>query len=215
MKHKICLFAIVILSACTVKTTHKTVNKIKFSNKVISDSLLAKIPSIKYSRFELNSNSNQKIEQRYIKLTQNQIDFFFTFKEQKKLNDFMEFKTYFLGKKQLSKDKQAIFLICDADYMGIYLYCAIINQTGKLIGKFNPAYLEVDADYSINGKGEFVNDSTYRFTEVDFQYIDDNHKKATQDSLIRIFHITPKQIQIMKETKFPTDTIREEENLIN
>jgi hypothetical protein len=93
--------------------------------------------------------------------------------------------------------------------MGIFIYGAIINSEGKLTGKFNPAYLELDADYSINGKGEFLNDSTYQLSEVSYEYIDFDHKKAKQDSIVKIIEIGTMTIQTRQEIKFPTDTIIE------
>jgi len=95
------------------------------------------------------------------------------------------------------------------------LDCVVVDQEGKLIGKFSLAYIDSDADYSNVVKGEFLNDSTYKYSEVSFAYIDGDHKKATQDSTIQIVKITNKKIQTKLVEKFPTDTILENDNIEN
>ena len=209
MRHFIYILALSILGVCLTKTTHSKDLKIKFCNEIITDSILDNIPTITYSKFRLYKGSNQNIEQKYAVLTQNQFNFFFTKEEQKEFSDYSKFKTYFLGKKKLGIDRLAIFLLCDADYLGIYLYCAIVNCKGELTGKFIPAYLELDAGYSIKGEGKFLNDSTYQFSEVNFEYIDSDHKKAKQDSMINIIEIRTNSIHTKPEIKFPTKTIIE------
>ena len=209
MKHFIYILTLSIFVACSTKATHKEDGTVKFCNSIITDSILEKIPTISYSKFEINQNSNQNIELKYTSLTQEQIDFFFTKEEQKNLSDYSEFKMYFFGKKNLGNDKLAIFLLCDTGYMGVFLYCAVINNGGKLTGKFNPAYLELDASYSIIGKGEFLNDSTYHFSEVNYEYIDSDHKMIKKDSLVKIIEIKTISLQTKQELKFPTDTIIE------
>lgn len=58
-------------------------------------------------------------------------------------------------------------------------------------------------------KGEYLNDSTYKYSEVSFAYIDAEHKKAIQDSTIKIVRIENKKIHTELVAKFPTDTIIE------
>jgi hypothetical protein len=209
MRHLIYILVLSIFVACSTKTTHSETGRVKFYNSIITDSILGKIPTITYSKFELNQDSNDNNEKKYTSLTQEQIDFFFTKEEQKKLSDYSEYRTYFIGKKKLGNEKLAIFLLCDAGYMGLSLYCAVIDSAGNLIGKFNPAYLELDAGYSIKGEGEFLNDSTYHFSEVNYEYIDSDHKITKRDSLIKIIEIKTKTLRTIQEIKFPTDTIIE------
>lgn len=197
-------------SACSTKTSSTETNEKEFTNEFISDSLLTKIPTINYSKFELKNTDNKDIKYKYIGVNEKQLNFFYSQQELKELTDyFEEMHVYFYGKRKIGTDKMALYMLIDADYLGIYLECAVVDKAGKLIGKFSPAYTYSDADYWNVVKGEFLNDSTYKYSEVNFTYIDGNHKKATQDSTIYIVKITDKKIQTKLITKFPTDTIVE------
>jgi len=186
----------------------------EFSIEVISDSLLERIPTINNSKFELKKTDNQNIKNKYVAVNQKQLNFFYTIEEQKKLTDyFSDMHIYFYGKKKLGNKKLALFILNDADYMGIYLDCVIVDKGGTLIGKFSPAFIVLDADYSDIVKGEFLNDSTYKYSEVNYSYIDSEHKKVIQDSTIKIVKIDNKKIQTKLVEKFPTDTILEDNNI--
>ena len=213
MKPVIYIFMLLTFSACSTKTSSTETNENEFTNEFISDSLLTKIPTISCSKFELNSSDNEHIDHKYIDVTEKQLNFFYSEKELKKLTDyFEEMHVYFYGKRKIGTDKMALYMLIDADYLGIYLDCAVVDKAGNLIGKFYPAYTYSDADYWNVVKGEFLNDSTYKYSEVNFTYIDGNHKTATQDSTIYIVTITDKEIQTKLITKFPTDTIIESDN---
>ncbi len=214
MKHLIYILTFLIFNSCTTKTALKAKAENEISIEVISDSLLERIPTINYSKLELKKTDNQNINNKYVAVSQKQLNFFYTIEEQKKLTDyFTDMHMYFYGKKKLGTEKLALFILNDADYMGIYLDCVIVGKDGKLIGKFSPAYIVLDADYSDVVKGEFLNDSMYKYSEVNYSYIDSEHKKATQDSTIKIVKIGNKKIQTKLVEKFPTDTILENNNI--
>lgn len=216
MKQLIYILAFLTFNACSTKTSLNNKIASEFTNEILSDSLLAKIPAINFSIFELKNTDNENIKNKYVGLSQKQLNYFFAKKELEKLTTHFDMmRVYFYGKRKLGTDKMALFILIDADYMGIYMYCAVIDKKGKLIGKFLPAYINSDADYSYVVKGEFLNDSTYMYSEVDFVYIDLDHKKATQDSIVKIVRIEQKQIRTELIEKFPTDTIFENDNTEN
>ncbi|MDR0812319.1 MAG: hypothetical protein LBN23_08655 [Paludibacter sp.] len=203
-------FIVLILCACSISTRHQKYSQNEFCSEIISDSLLSQIPEIQLSEFELNNTSNQEIKHTRICLTQNQLNYFFTEKEQKENFDyFSETKMYFFGKKKLENDKMAIFIFLDTDYLGFYLYCAIINKSGQFADKFLAAYIDIDANYALKGNGLFLNDSVYKLMENKFEYIDNEHTIATNDSSIKIIEIKKEKIYIQEDIKFPTDTIIE------
>ena len=210
MKQLIYILVFLTLSSCSTKTSLNEKTENEFTNEFISDSLLTEIPTIGYSKFELTNTDNKNVKNKYIGVNQKQLNFFYTHKELKELTDYFDvMHVYFYGKRKLGTEKMALFILIDADYQGIYLYCAIVDKEGRLIGKFLPAYIDYDGDYSDVVKGEFLNDSTYKYSEVSFAYIDVDHKNATQDSTIKIVKITNKKIQTKIVEKFPTDTLLE------
>jgi len=213
MKQLIYILTLLTLSACSTKTSLKEKTENEFTYEFISDSLLTKIPTINYAKIELKNTDNQNIENKYIAVNQQQLNFFYTREEQEKMTDyFSETHMYFYGKKKIGVEKLAFFILIDANYLGLYLDCAVVDKEGKLIGKFLPAYIDVDAGYSNVAKGEFLNDSTYKYSEVSFAYIDAEHKKAIQDSIIKIVTIENMKIHTELVEKLPTDTIIENEN---
>jgi len=215
MKQLIYIFVFLTFCACPTKTSlnEKKVNE--FTNEFISDSLLTKIPAINYSKFELKNTDNENIKNKYPVVNQKQLNFLYTRIEVKKMTDYFdEMQVYFYGKRKLGNEKMALFILIDANYLGIYLDCVVIDKKGKLIGKFSLAYIDSDADYSNVVKGEFLNDSTYKYSEVCFAYIDVDHKKAILDSTIKIVKIANKKILTKLVEKFPTDTILENNNNI-
>lgn len=213
MKQLIYILTFLTFNSCSKIALKSKVEK-EFSIGVISDSLLERIPTINYSKFELKKTDNLNVKNKYIAVNQKQLNFFYSIEEQKKLTDyFSDIHMYFYGKKKLGTEKLALFIFNDADCMGIHLDCVIVNKDGKLIGKFSPAYIILDADYSDIVKGEFLSDSTYKYSEINYSYIDSEHKKATQDSTIKIVKIDNKKILTKLVEKFPTDTIFENNNI--
>jgi hypothetical protein len=64
MKHFIYILTLAILGSCSTKTSIKENVKDKFYNEIITDSILDNMPTITYSKFELNQDANQNIEQK-------------------------------------------------------------------------------------------------------------------------------------------------------
>ena len=211
MKKLIYFLTFIALSACTNKTSLQVkTDKNDFTNKIISDSTLAQIPTTDKTKFELKNNKNQTKKKNHLLLNQGQLNFFFSKKEQKELFDyFSDSEVSFTGKKKLGNNWLAILISLDAGYMGEYLYCTVIDKKGKFLGKFLLAYIDLDADYSNLCKGEFVNDSTIKILESGSEYIDSEHLKYKTDSTTKIIGISKTGIRIMNEIKQRPDTIEE------
>lgn len=211
MRKLIYFLTFITLAACTNKTSKQlSTDKNEFTNEIISDSTLSQIPTTDKTKFELKNNKNQIKKKNYIQLNQGQLNFFFSRKEQKELFDyFSNPEISFKGKKKLGNNWLAIFISLDADYLGEYLYCAVIDRNGKFLGKFLLAYIDLDAGYSNLCKGEFVNDSTIKILESGSEYIDSEHLKYKTDSTTKIIGISKTGIRIMNEIKQRPDTIEE------
>ncbi|MEA4974451.1 MAG: hypothetical protein VB046_01810 [Paludibacter sp.] len=211
MRKLIYFLTFITLAACTSKTSKQvSTDKNEFTNEIISDSTLSQISTTDKTKFELKNNKNQTKKKNYIQLNQGQLNFFFSRKEQKELFDyFSNPEISFKGKKKLGNNWLAIFISLDADYLGEYLYCAVIDRNGKFLGKFLLAYIDLDAGYSNLCKGEFVNDSTIKILESGSEYIDSEHLKYKTDSTTKIIGISKTGIRIMNEIKQQPDTIEE------
>lgn len=208
MRQLIYILALLLLCSCSVRTSVIEMKAGEFSNEFISDSLLTKIPTTVGSGFDLTHTDNKNIENKYIVVNEKQLNFFYSPDQLKNMTDyFEEMHIYFYGKRKLGNEKLALFILIDASYLGIYLDCVIIDKEGKLIGKFSPAYIDSDAGYTNTAKGEFLNDSTYKYTEISSAYIDVDHKKETLDSTVSIVIIANKEIHTKLIRKSPTDTI--------
>ena len=213
MKHLAYILTLIVLSGCVSKTVqhseeNENANNIS-NNEIVKQYKLDSIPFISNLRFELDKKSNLNLAKKHMKLTQQQIDFFFSKEEQSQLSEMSEINAYFLGKRNLRNNQLAVFILCDFDYLGINLYCATLDKNGKLKNKFTPAYLELDAGYSISGKGEFLNDTTYQLIETCYEYIDYEHKLKKKDYSVKIIAIGLDSTRIQSERKYPTDTIVE------
>jgi hypothetical protein len=211
MKKLIYFLTFITLSACTNKTSQQVnTEKIEFTNEIISNSILSEIPTTDKTKFELQNDKNQTKKKNHLLVNQEQLNFFFSKKEQKELFDyFSNPEISFTGKKKLGNNWLAIFISLDADYLGEYLYCAVIDKEGKFLGKFLLAYIDLDADYSNQSKGEFLNDSTIKILESGSEYIDAEHLKYKTDSTTKILGISKYGVQIKQEIKQRPDTIEE------
>ena len=211
MKKLIYFLTFISLSACTNKTSQQVnTNKNEFTNEMISDSTLSQIPTIDKIKFELTNNKTQTKKKSHIQLNQGQLNFLFSKKEQKELFDyFSNPEISFTGKKKLGNNWLAILISFDADYLGDYLYCAVIDKKGKFLGKFLLAYIDLDAGYSNLCSGEFLNDSTIKILECGTEYIDPEHLKYKTDSTTKIIGISKNGIRIKNEIKQRPDTIEE------
>ena len=184
----------------------KSVNE-PFINSIITDSILSNIPTMKQTSFDVSLFDKKDSDKGLIELTSKQLSFFFSKAKIKQTRDYFdEEKFYFFGKKPLGETKLAMFIIVDAGYQGRYLYCSIIERNGKLQGKFLCSYLDVDSDCSNLSKGEFINDSIYKFSESRFSYIDNEHKSVSIDSVIHEVYIG-KVIKFKIVKGFPVDTL--------
>ena len=210
MRKLIYFLTFITLSACSNKTSQQVnTDKNEFTNEIISDSTLSQIPTTDETKFELKNNKNQTNKKNHLRLNQGQLNFFFSNKEQKKLFDyFSNPEVSYTGKKKLGINWLAILISLDADYMGEYLYCAVIDKNGKFLGKFLLAYIDLDADYSNLCKGEFVNDSTIKILESGSEYIDSEHLKYKTNSSTKIIRIRKTGIRIMNEIKQQPDTVQ-------
>ena len=211
MRKLIYFLTFIILFACTDKTSQQVdTDKNEFTNEIISDSILTQIPTTEKTKFELKNNKNQTKKKNHLQLNQEQLNFFFSKKEQKELFDyFSNPEISFTGKKKLGNSLLGIFISLDADYLGEYLYCAVIDRKGKFLGKFLLAYIDLDADYSNLSKGEFVNDSTVKILESSSEYVDSKHLKYKTDSTTKIIGIRKTGIRVVNEIKQRTDKIEE------
>lgn len=208
MKQLIYILIFLSLCACSARTPVNETTISEFSNEFISDSLLTKIPTTDSSEFDLTHTDNKNIEDKYIVVNEKQLNFLYSPDQLNNMTDyFEEMHVYFYGKRKLGTEKIALFILIDGGYLGIYLDCVIINKEGKLIGKFSPAYIDTDADYTNIARGEFLSDSTYMHTEISSTYIDADHKKEILDSTVSIVIIANKEIHTKLIRKSPTDTI--------
>lgn len=211
MRKLIYFLTFITISACTNKTSQlANTEKTDFTNEIISDSALSQIPTTGKTKFELQYNKTQTKKKSHLLLNQEQLNFFFSKNEQKELFDyFLNPEISFTGKKKLGNNWLAILISLDADYLGEYLYCAVIDRKGKFLGKFQLAYIDLDADYSNLCKGEFVNDSTIKILESGSEYIDSEHLKYKTDTTTKIIGISKTGIRIINEIKQRPDTIEE------
>jgi len=211
MKKLIYFLTFITLSACANKTSlHVNTEKNEFTNEIISDSTLSQIQTTDKTKFELDNNKNRTKKKNHLLVNQEQLNFFFSKKEQKELFDyFSNSEISFIGKKKLGNNWLAILISLDADYLGEYLYCAVIDKKGKFLDKFLLAYIDLDADYSNLCKGEFLNDSTIKIIETGSEYIDSEHLKYKTDSTTKIIRITKNGIRMKHEIKQQPDTIED------
>ena len=89
MRKLIYFLTFIILFACTDKTSQQVdTDKNEFTNEIISDSILTQIPTTEKTKFELKNNKNQTKKKNHLQLNQEQLNFFFSKKEQKELFDY-------------------------------------------------------------------------------------------------------------------------------
>ena len=58
---------------------------------------------------------------------------------------------------------------------------------------FNPTYIEL-SDYSMFGRGDFLNDSTFNLTEISYLPMEDNPNKDVKDSSLTQIRINYKGV---------------------
>lgn len=102
-----------------------------------------------------------------------------------------------------------ILIINTDNSSSVYLDCFLIDKTGKVIGMFNPTYIEI-SDYSIFGNGSFISDSTYNTSEVSYQPLESMPNSFIKDS--SFIKIRIEKARIIKErTHIFSDTILSKE----
>jgi hypothetical protein len=144
-----------------------------------------------------------------VKLNEQQLNYFYSTADWKEFNKMMAYKTYFYGKLPSRNGLLSILLINANGSSATSLDCFLINKKGKIAGVFEPSHIDYDSESF--GKGEFVNDSTYKLNEINYRPLGEGNNTSIKDSsstLIRINHwgIIQKEIIISKK-----DTITEEE----
>lgn len=207
MKRLILILTLVFFYACSMKTgkNNSTDSDVaRFNNEVLTDSLLAKIPLIKYSSFKFGPESDDNIDGKLPKLNERQINYFYSTDELIKYRDFLGSSSYFYGRLPIRKEMLPILIINTDNSTLIYLDCFLIDKNGRVIGMFNPTYIEL-SEYSLFSNGSFINDSTYNTTEVSYQPLDSIPNAFIKDSSfikIRIekTRIIKDRIQISNDT---------------
>jgi hypothetical protein len=186
MKRYLLLLTLLVHYGCSTKTSLKEISGLenqKYYNGIITDSLFANIPLITDLNFEFGVEADDSVDSELIKLNEKQIDFLYSSEELKYYRDYFGFTSFFYGRMPLKNGLLPI-LILNTDYShAIYLDCFLLNKNGEVEGMFNPTYIELD-DYSLFGRGNFVNDSIFNFTAISNQSMEDNPNVIVRDSTI-------------------------------
>jgi len=149
----------------------------------IIDSIKNQLPQIDLSEFfEVNKESDDKIDEQLIQLDSVHIDYFYSSKELKQFYDFSNFSAYYYGYNYDSDGLTRVFIINTNWNTAIYLDCFILNSQEEILDNFHPSYIELQPSYSFSGFGRFQNDSIYYLTAIDYETLDFVNYKAIKDS---------------------------------
>ena len=158
-------------------------DSVSFGNDIITDSLLASIPLITESHFNFGVDADDNVDKELINLNEKQINFLYSSDELIKYREFFGFTSYFYGRMPLKNGLLPLLIINTDLSHAIYLDCFLINKDGEVEGMFNPSYIEI-VDYSLYGRGYFINDSTYSLTAIAYHDLEDNPNTIVKDSSI-------------------------------
>lgn len=189
MKSSIFILALLVFSACSTNSAKKSSNledkskEWEINSEIIPDSLLAKIPLIPDSQFEIKAESDDNIEGKLLALNEKQIRYFYSSEEAIKYREYYSFLTFFYGKMPLKNGLLPILIINTDQSEAIYLDCFLINKDGTIVDMFHMAYIEL-SDYSLWGRGKFLNDSTYNLVQIAYTKLDNNPNLTVKDSAV-------------------------------
>jgi len=149
----------------------------------ILDSIKNQLPQISLSEiFNVNKESDDNIDEEFLKLSSVHIEYFYSSEELKQYYDYFNFSSYYYGYDYYSNGLTKVFIINTNWNTAIYLDCFILNSKEEILDNFHPFFIELQPSYSFSGFGRFQNDSVYNLTAIDYETLDFVNYKAIKDS---------------------------------
>lgn len=192
-----------------------TDNKSNDTNNIIKEindtanllPIINKLPFINVNEFDLFKDFDDSLCNELYRLEDYQVDLLFSTPELIEYYDYFNFQSYFWGRMKTYGNYVPIIIINTNWETTIYLDFFLVDASGHPMHMFRPAYLELQPSYSFIGRGEFLNDSTYKLIDLNLETIDLENSLESIDSTIITYIIQLDGNIIVDSVNLGIDTI--------